>query len=153
MDYKRACYLTDFHGIFSFSSCCSVADAYDYQGRPFLHIPQDLDIDLTSEEPPEKCYLPKKRIHTWYGQYFVHKLILLHSLSTSTFWSWLCITYCSPNTLIYTHILFFFFKDWSLERSRGYSPVPNIWSSLVILQHGLKDQGQYTRNIQRLSFI
>ena len=42
-----------------------VADAYDYQGRPFLHIPLDLGVNLLSDDPPDKCFLPKKRIHTW----------------------------------------------------------------------------------------
>lgn len=45
----------------------SVKDAYDYQGRSFLHIPQDVGVNLKSEEPPEKCFLPKKLIHTWSG--------------------------------------------------------------------------------------
>ncbi|PIK50226.1 putative pre-mRNA-processing factor 17 [Apostichopus japonicus] len=44
-----------------------VKDAYDYQGRSYLHVPQDLEVDLKSEEPPEKCYLPKKHIHSWTG--------------------------------------------------------------------------------------
>lgn len=44
-----------------------VKDAYDYQGRSFLHAPQDVGVNLRSEEPPEKCFLPKKLIHTWSG--------------------------------------------------------------------------------------
>ncbi|XP_041462676.1 pre-mRNA-processing factor 17-like [Lytechinus variegatus] len=44
-----------------------IKDAYDYQGRSYLHIPQDLDVDLRSELPPDKCYLPKKTIHQWTG--------------------------------------------------------------------------------------
>lgn len=44
-----------------------VKDAYDYQGRSFLHIPQDVGVNLKSDEPPEKCFLPKKQIHTWTG--------------------------------------------------------------------------------------
>lgn len=44
-----------------------VKDAYDYQGRSFLHIPQDVGVNLRSEDPPEKCFLPKKQIHTWTG--------------------------------------------------------------------------------------
>ncbi|XP_072178931.1 pre-mRNA-processing factor 17-like [Diadema setosum] len=44
-----------------------IKDAYDYQGRSYLHIPQDLDVDLRSEQPPDKCYLPKKMIHAWTG--------------------------------------------------------------------------------------
>ena len=45
----------------------SVKDAYDYQGRSFLHIPQDVGVNLKSDDPPEKCFLPKKQIHTWTG--------------------------------------------------------------------------------------
>src|ERR1700761_7154326 len=42
---------------------------YDYQGRTYMHVPQDLDIDLTSdfENLNLKCYHPKKLIHT-FGQ-------------------------------------------------------------------------------------
>lgn len=42
-----------------------VKDAVDYQGRSYLHIPKDLDIRLDTTEPPERCYLPKRHIHTW----------------------------------------------------------------------------------------
>ena len=40
---------------------------YDYQGRTYMHVPQDLDIDLTSsfENLNLKCYHPKKQIHTF----------------------------------------------------------------------------------------
>ncbi|XP_064629751.1 pre-mRNA-processing factor 17-like [Lineus longissimus] len=44
-----------------------IKDAYDYQDRSFLHIPQDTGVNLKSEDPPEKCFLPKKVIHTWSG--------------------------------------------------------------------------------------
>ncbi|XP_076041096.1 pre-mRNA-processing factor 17 [Oratosquilla oratoria] len=44
-----------------------INDAYDYQGRSFLHIPQDVGINLKSPDPPEKCFMPKKLIHTWKG--------------------------------------------------------------------------------------
>ncbi|KAF6113100.1 cell division cycle 40 [Phyllostomus discolor] len=40
---------------------------YDYQGRSYLHIPQDVGVNLRSTVPPEKCYLPKKQIHVWSG--------------------------------------------------------------------------------------
>ena len=43
----------------------SVQDSVDYQGRSYLHIPKDLDVKLDTDEPPERCYLPKKHIHTW----------------------------------------------------------------------------------------
>lgn len=44
-----------------------VQDSVDYQGRSYLHIPKDLDVKLDTDEPPERCYLPKKHIHTWTG--------------------------------------------------------------------------------------
>lgn len=40
---------------------------YDYQGRSYLHVPQDVGVNLRSTVPPEKCYLPKKQIHVWSG--------------------------------------------------------------------------------------
>lgn len=43
----------------------TVKDAYDYQGRSFLHVPQDVGVNLKSDEPPEKCFIPKKELHTW----------------------------------------------------------------------------------------
>uniref|UniRef100_A0A8C1NQP7 Cell division cycle 40 homolog (S. cerevisiae) n=1 Tax=Cyprinus carpio TaxID=7962 RepID=A0A8C1NQP7_CYPCA len=44
-----------------------VKDAYDYQGRSYLHVPQDVGINLRSAEVPDKCYLPKKQLHVWTG--------------------------------------------------------------------------------------
>ncbi|KAM5163982.1 pre-mRNA-processing factor 17 [Mantella aurantiaca] len=44
-----------------------VKEMYDYQGRSYLHVPQDVDVNLRSTEAPEKCYLPKKQIHVWSG--------------------------------------------------------------------------------------
>ncbi|KAK1888755.1 Pre-mRNA-processing factor 17 [Dissostichus eleginoides] len=44
-----------------------VKDMYDYQGRSYLHVPQDVGINLRSSEAPDKCYLPKKQIHVWSG--------------------------------------------------------------------------------------
>ena len=40
---------------------------YDYQGRTYMHVPQDLDVDLTSdfENLNLRCYHPKKLIHTF----------------------------------------------------------------------------------------
>ena len=48
---------TEFHG----------TEMYDYQGRTYLHIPQDLDIDLRKTIPftERKSYTPKKLLHTW----------------------------------------------------------------------------------------
>jgi len=48
-------------------SVLHIDDPYDYLGRSFLHIPQDIDKNLRSEEPPEKCFIPKKCIHTYKG--------------------------------------------------------------------------------------
>ncbi|XP_046864429.1 pre-mRNA-processing factor 17-like [Xenia sp. Carnegie-2017] len=48
-------------------STLHIKDAYDYQGRSYLHIPQDLGINLKSDTPPERCFLPKQHIHTWSG--------------------------------------------------------------------------------------
>ncbi|MCJ1471921.1 hypothetical protein MMC13_000562 [Lambiella insularis] len=46
---------TEFHG----------EEEFDYQGRTYMHVPQDLDIDLRKEPGTQKNYLPKKQIHTW----------------------------------------------------------------------------------------
>ena len=46
---------TEFHG----------AEQFDYQGRTYMHVPQDLDIDLRKELGTQKNYVPKKQIHTW----------------------------------------------------------------------------------------
>lgn len=45
----------------------AVKDPVDYQGRSFLHAPQDVGVNLRSDTPPEKCFLPKAHIHTWSG--------------------------------------------------------------------------------------
>lgn len=44
-----------------------IKDPTDYQGRSFLHIPQDLGINLKSSEPPPKCFIPKRQVHAWAG--------------------------------------------------------------------------------------
>ena len=48
-------------------SILHIDDPVDYLGRSFLHIPQDLDKNLRSEEPPEKCYIPKKLLYSYKG--------------------------------------------------------------------------------------
>lgn len=53
----------------------SVKEMYDYQGRSYLHIPQDVGVNLRSTVPPEKCYLPKKQIHVWSGHTKVRELV------------------------------------------------------------------------------
>ena len=37
----------------------------DYLGRTYIYVPNDVDVDLTTDAVPE-CFLPKKLIHTWY---------------------------------------------------------------------------------------
>lgn len=44
-----------------------IPDPFDYAGRSFLHIPQDVGANLRSQEPPEKCFIPKKCIHEYIG--------------------------------------------------------------------------------------
>jgi len=46
---------TTFHG----------SEEYDYQGRTYMHVPQDLDISLQKEVGSITNYIPKKLIHTW----------------------------------------------------------------------------------------
>lgn len=41
------------------------AEMHDYQGRTYMHAPQDLDIDLYKESGSQECFMPKKKIHTW----------------------------------------------------------------------------------------
>ncbi|XP_049304903.1 pre-mRNA-processing factor 17-like [Bactrocera dorsalis] len=48
-------------------SVLHIKDAYDYQGRSYLHAPHDLGINLRSTSAPNKCFLPKSHIHTWAG--------------------------------------------------------------------------------------
>ena len=48
-------------------STLHIDDPVDYLGRSFLHIPQDLDKNLRSTEPPEKCYVPKRCVFTYTG--------------------------------------------------------------------------------------
>ncbi len=49
------------------TSTLHIKEDKDYQGRSFLHIPQDLGVNLKSEEPPAKCFIPKRQIHAWKG--------------------------------------------------------------------------------------
>lgn len=42
-------------------------EEYDYQGRTYMHVPQDLDIDLKKEVGSTTNYIPKKLVHTWKG--------------------------------------------------------------------------------------
>jgi len=48
---------SEFHG----------SEMYDYQGRSYMHVPQDLDVDLKKEPGTQKNFIPKKLLHTWKG--------------------------------------------------------------------------------------
>ncbi|KJE93650.1 pre-mRNA splicing factor prp17 [Capsaspora owczarzaki ATCC 30864] len=39
----------------------------DYQGRNFMSAPRDLEVNLESSEPPEKCFMPKRIVYSWTG--------------------------------------------------------------------------------------
>lgn len=73
---------TEFHG----------TQEFDYQGRTYMHVPQDLDIDLRKEPGTEKNFIPKKLVHTWKShtkaitslRFFPHSGHLLLSSSADT---------------------------------------------------------------------
>nr|CAG8499763.1 5449_t:CDS:10 [Entrophospora candida]CAG8502024.1 15129_t:CDS:10 [Entrophospora candida] len=40
---------------------------HDYQGRTYMHVPMDLDVNLLGEPGQQESYIPKRCIHTWTG--------------------------------------------------------------------------------------
>lgn len=47
---------------------CAGKELHDYLGRSYLHIPTDVDVNLSPSEPGlQECFIPKKCIHTWSG--------------------------------------------------------------------------------------
>ncbi|XP_003373829.1 Pre-mRNA-processing factor 17 [Trichinella spiralis] len=44
-----------------------ISDTVDYQGRTFMCAPHDEGVNLRADAVPERCYIPKKLIHTWTG--------------------------------------------------------------------------------------
>ncbi|GAM89421.1 hypothetical protein ANO11243_074590 [Dothideomycetidae sp. 11243] len=46
---------SEFHG----------SEMYDYQGRTYMHVPQDLGVDLKGDISELRNYVPKKAIHTF----------------------------------------------------------------------------------------
>lgn len=46
---------TEFHG----------SEEFDYLGRTYMHVPQDLDVDLKKGVGSMKNFVPKKLVHTW----------------------------------------------------------------------------------------
>ncbi|KIH87693.1 pre-mRNA-processing factor 17 [Sporothrix brasiliensis 5110] len=41
------------------------SEQYDYQGRTYMHVPQDLDVDLRKEVGSITNFIPRKLVHTW----------------------------------------------------------------------------------------
>ena len=46
---------SDFHG----------SEQFDYLGRTYMHVPQDLDVDLQKDVGSTRNYVPKKLVHTY----------------------------------------------------------------------------------------
>jgi hypothetical protein len=42
-------------------------EEHDYMGRTYMHVPQDLDVNLLGEPGTKECFVPKKLLHTWTG--------------------------------------------------------------------------------------
>ncbi|CAK7269563.1 hypothetical protein SEPCBS119000_003631 [Sporothrix epigloea] len=40
-------------------------EQYDYQGRTYMHVPQDLDVDLRKEVGSTTNFIPRKLVYTW----------------------------------------------------------------------------------------
>ncbi|SJX65355.1 probable CDC40-Pre-mRNA splicing factor important for catalytic step II [Sporisorium reilianum f. sp. reilianum] len=40
---------------------------YDYQGRTYMHVPTDVDVNLAREPGEQACFLPKTCVHTFRG--------------------------------------------------------------------------------------
>lgn len=40
---------------------------YDYQGRTYMHVPTDVDVNLSGEAGEQECFLPKACVHTFRG--------------------------------------------------------------------------------------
>lgn len=67
---------------------------FDYQGRSYLHIPQDVGVSLRSSDAPDKCYLPKKQLHVWSGhtkvsgawQRLFFCIVLIDKVQRCNFW-------------------------------------------------------------------
>ncbi|KAG0291839.1 hypothetical protein BGZ98_002852 [Dissophora globulifera] len=48
---------TTFHG----------KEEFDYLGRTYMHVPLDLDVNLSGEPGIQECFVPKKLLHTYTG--------------------------------------------------------------------------------------
>ncbi|KAI9322294.1 WD40-repeat-containing domain protein [Dichotomocladium elegans] len=40
---------------------------FDYLGRTYMAVPQDVDVNLLSESGTQECFIPKRLSHTWEG--------------------------------------------------------------------------------------
>ncbi|KAM3722366.1 Pre-mRNA-processing factor [Dirofilaria immitis] len=49
------------------SSTLHLKEAEDYLGRSFIHAPQYIGVNLREDHIPERCFIPKKHIHTYRG--------------------------------------------------------------------------------------
>ena len=56
---------TDYAEIESEQTEFQGSSQFDYQGRTYMHVPQDLGIDLKKDTGSIKNYIPKSVIHTW----------------------------------------------------------------------------------------
>ena len=56
---------TDYAEIESEQTEFQGSSQFDYQGRTYMHVPQDLGIDLKKDVGSIKNYIPKSVIHTW----------------------------------------------------------------------------------------
>jgi pre-mRNA-processing factor 17 len=63
---------TEFHG----------SQLHDYQGRTYMHVPLDLDVDLRGSTDELKNYVPKKNIFTW-TQHTGHAITQMHFMPNS----------------------------------------------------------------------
>ncbi|CAJ0578217.1 unnamed protein product, partial [Mesorhabditis spiculigera] len=49
------------------TSTFHLKESTDYQGRSFLHVPTFTGVNLKEDYIPDRCYIPKKQIHTYKG--------------------------------------------------------------------------------------
>ncbi|VDM98434.1 unnamed protein product [Thelazia callipaeda] len=49
------------------SSTLHLKEMEDYLGRSFMHAPQYIGVNLREDHVPERCFIPKKHIHTYRG--------------------------------------------------------------------------------------
>ncbi|VDN24020.1 unnamed protein product [Gongylonema pulchrum] len=49
------------------SSTLHLKEAEDYMGRSFMHAPQYIGVNLREDHVPERCFIPKKHMHSYRG--------------------------------------------------------------------------------------